>query len=200
MLLLVGVPCSGKSTLATALAACTRHLLLCKGNLDPKQRWMIANQDALGNRRNCEEVAREVLVQQFNHLKPSHFVNTPQLARPGAFQSKPSRARRWELEGGRLVVDRCNSTASQRAVWTKLARDCGLTSEEIGVVHLDTSLEDCKARVMSRKGHPTLPPSAKSVGVINGFAEGFELPTEREGFLADNILTLDGLTLEVKLS
>jgi len=162
---------------------------------DPEQLWVIVNQDVLGDRRNCEEVARQVLVKRRNCLRPSDLAKGPLQAGPTAFQRKPTE---WEVSGGRLVVDRCNSTASQRAVWTRLATDCGLTSEEIGVVHLDTAVEDCKTRVMSRRGHPTLPPRAQSARVIEGFAAGFETLAESEGFLADNILTLDGLTLQVK--
>eukprot|EP00930_Biecheleria_cincta_P036770 TRINITY_DN2519_c1_g1_i1.p1 TRINITY_DN2519_c1_g1~~TRINITY_DN2519_c1_g1_i1.p1 ORF type:complete len:1371 (-),score=221.24 TRINITY_DN2519_c1_g1_i1:278-4390(-) len=83
----------------------------------------------------------------------------------------------------RLVVDRCNSDAAQRAVWVQSAvRDFGLSAKDIGCIWLDVPAEECGRRVLNRFGHRTLPPQEASLKVIRGFAKSWQDPGVDEGF------------------
>jgi len=72
MLLLVGIPGSGKSTFATTLESVAPHL------------YVRINQDTLGSRRRCEDLTRQVLAQHkcpiidrcnFNVSQRRHFLD-----------------------------------------------------------------------------------------------------------------------------
>lgn len=44
-----------------------------------------------------------------------------------------------------------------------------------------TPVEECVTRVMTRQGHPSLKPGAKSAGIVRGFRTQLEAPREAEG-------------------
>lgn len=81
--------------------------------------------------------------------------------------------------GRRVVIDRCNHDRSQREGWTNLLGRSGVPGTAAQVVWLDVPLRECKRRVMARTGHPTLPPTQKSMGVLDRFARIFEPPSQR---------------------
>ena len=91
-----------------------------------------------------------------------------------------------------MIIDRCNATVDQRSVWINLAARCRLPLSRIAVVYLQTTIDECKRRVMSRRGHATLPAKQSSMRVVDSFAHDLEPPTRAEGFLPANMVALDG--------
>ena len=107
LLVLCGLPGSGKSTTAERLA---------RGG------WSVVNQDSLGSRQACMKAARQALRQQ-----------------------------------GRVVIDRCNVNAAQRAIWTQLAvQEFELLPGQMGCVWLDVPDHECGRRVLRRFSHSRL--------------------------------------------
>lgn len=133
LLLLCGLPGSGKSSLARSFAA--------------SPQWCVVNQDSLGSRQACMKVARHALASDRS-----------------------------------VVIDRCNVTRGQRAIWTLMASEFHLAPSQVGCVWLDVSAEDCGQRVLQRFGHRTLPPRNASLKVIRGFARQWQAPDCAEGF------------------
>ncbi|CAK9021617.1 Transcription factor bHLH140 (Basic helix-loop-helix protein 140) (AtbHLH140) (bHLH 140) (Transcription factor EN 122) (bHLH transcription factor bHLH140) [Durusdinium trenchii] len=86
----------------------------------------------------------------------------------------------------KVLVDRCNVTRAQRALWTRLAKtEFHLSPSELACAWLDVPQEECARRVLQRFGHRTLPPQEASSKVIGGFARHFEEPqltASAEGF------------------
>mmetsp|Transcript_11710 Transcript_11710/g.40467 ORF Transcript_11710/g.40467 Transcript_11710/m.40467 type:complete len:136 (+) Transcript_11710:410-817(+) len=91
----------------------------------------------------------------------------------------------------------------QRAHWIRLGKQRGLSRQQIAVkCHMEPTLsaldqrndtleqvmlfqahpDVCCDRVMSRRGHPTLGPNKKSLGIVRKFAQSFQQPREEEGF------------------
>lgn len=59
------------------------------------------------------------------------------------------------LESGfSVIIDRCNSSVSQRKHWIKLALDYDV--EVITAIKLVVDPEECLARIMERKNHETI--------------------------------------------
>ena len=85
-------------------------------------------------------------------------------------------------EGARVVVDRTNIDAEQRAHWLRLARQHRLPDSAAACVVLSAPRAECERRVLARRGHPTLPPDASSVGVVRRFAAQYQAPSPQEGF------------------
>lgn len=81
-----------------------------------------------------------------------------------------------------VVIDRCNVTRGQRAIWTLMASEFNLAVSQVGCVWLDVSAEDCGQRVLQRFGHRTLPPRNASLKVIRSFARRWQAPEVVEGF------------------
>lgn len=133
LLLLCGLPGSGKSSLARSFAA--------------SPQWCVVNQDSLGSRQACMKVARHALASDRN-----------------------------------VVIDRCNVTRGQRAIWTLMASEFNLAASQVGCVWLDVNAEECGQRVLQRFGHRTLPPRNASLKVIRGFARQWQAPDVAEGF------------------
>ncbi|KAJ1636833.1 hypothetical protein T492DRAFT_358627 [Pavlovales sp. CCMP2436] len=79
-----------------------------------------------------------------------------------------------------VMIDRCNFDADQRRTWVELSQWSPLVSGSVIAISFKPSLETCKARVLRRKGHPTLsgPLSDKVVERIVG---SFVMPHESEG-------------------
>eukprot|EP00871_Galdieria_phlegrea_P003646 jgi/Galph1/4282/GphlegSOOS_G2903.1 len=129
VLLLVGLPGSGKSTFAEQLEA--------KG-------WVRICQDELKSRYVCEEYLRNNLVHN-----------------------------------SRIVIDRCNVTREQRAIWINYAK---ASNAIIGCVVFAIPLQDCLLRVAQREEHPTLKGSNQQTeSIILNFAKEFCAPIPEEG-------------------
>jgi len=89
-------------------------------------------------------------------------------------------ARRALGEGRPVVIDRCNISRMQRRVWLGVSDEFGAG---VGCIWLDIHPTECGARVLQRFGHPTLPATASSLKVIDGFSNRMEAPMEAEGFV-----------------
>jgi predicted kinase len=82
------------------------------------------------------------------------------------------------LEEGteRIVIDRTNPMAAQRAQFTAAARQRGY---RVKIVHLDTSRADCEQRIRGRSSHPTL--TAGRMGqAIHRYLATLTVPQEDE--------------------
>jgi predicted kinase len=138
VLLLVGLPGSGKSTLAEALCRARPH------------HYVRINQDTLGNRQKCVQLARRTL-----------------------------------LQNGRCpIIDRCNTSVSQRRHWTTLAQELagGGGGAPVDCVVLDVPAEECLRRCQCRRNHPTLPPH-QARGIIRAMQREWQVPSAQvEGF------------------
>ena len=98
-------------------------------------------------------------------------------------RKKCEHAARLALNSGRRVlIDRTNIDVHQRSHWVKIARQCRVPTAATAAVFLDVDIRTCKERVMSRLGHPTLTPCAKSLKIVDNFFEGLSMPKEIEGF------------------
>lgn len=79
-----------------------------------------------------------------------------------------------------VIVDRCNFDADQRRPWVELAQWSPLPLILTAIVFAP-SLDRCKARVLSRRGHPTLSgPDAPKV--VDRMASLLVPPADGEGF------------------
>ena len=106
-------------------------------------------------------------------------VNQDGLGSRGACEAEVDRALR---ENKRVMVDRCNFDSSQRAHWLLLCRAHRVPVAAICALQLEVPIDECVARVMNRKDHPTLKPNTKSAGIVKRFARLLHPPELREGF------------------
>jgi energy-coupling factor transporter ATP-binding protein EcfA2 len=90
MLILVGPPGAGKSTLATAIRTAA----------GPQGGWIVVNQDSIGNRRQCEDLVLHVLGGDRRGRDGGN----------GRGQRGPGGGRKdWShLSGTKVIIDRCN--------------------------------------------------------------------------------------------
>lgn len=83
--------------------------------------------------------------------------------------------------GERVVVDRCNHDAQQRAHWVRLLDAAG--GGRAYALWLDVDEDECVARCRARRGHRTLPPE-KAARVIRGFRDTWVPPDATSDGLA----------------
>ncbi|KAJ7576974.1 ATP dependent DNA ligase [Mycena floridula] len=82
---------------------------------------------------------------------------------------------------GRVILDRCNTAASDRKSWLNLAANWAVSPVAIW---FDYSLELCTSRAQSRIGHPTLPPGRRVINAVDQMEKMFVRPSVEEGFKA----------------
>ncbi|KAF8079132.1 ATP dependent DNA ligase [Lyophyllum atratum] len=82
---------------------------------------------------------------------------------------------------GRVLLDRCNTAATDRKMWLRLASNW-CTAPVCIFFDYDRGL--CTARAQMRAGHPTLPPGSRVRNAINQMQQVFVQPTLQEGFKA----------------
>lgn len=80
-----------------------------------------------------------------------------------------------------VLVDRCNAHAKERKMWFHDIVESKLENVQMEAFFLNTSVEICKQRVLTRKDHPNLKGEA-GAGVIDQFVKNLEAPNPREGF------------------
>uniref|UniRef100_A0A7S1HDT8 Uncharacterized protein n=1 Tax=Hemiselmis andersenii TaxID=464988 RepID=A0A7S1HDT8_HEMAN len=85
-------------------------------------------------------------------------------------------------EQQRVVVDRTNIDEVQRSHWVGIARKTRVPQNGIVCLSFNVHPDVCKQRVMSRKGHRTLPATEASMQVVDRFVSSFVPPRESEGF------------------
>jgi predicted kinase len=161
MLLLVGLPGSGKSTFAKALIEAMPYKVresqillrsflrysLKLFNLLPRlclRQFTRINQDELGNRQKCEAKARMALD-----------------------------------EGKCPIIDRCNFDQSQRQKWFDIAKEKGGIPVDCITLHLPVGL--CIRRCEQRTNHETVAPS-QARAIINKIKQQYRPPGKKEPF------------------
>lgn len=80
---------------------------------------------------------------------------------------------------GKLILDRCNTSAADRKFWLQLAD----VKNAVCVV-FDYDAELCVSRAQKRADHPTLPPGSRVVNAVKQMVEQFSAPEPKEGFKA----------------
>jgi predicted kinase len=123
----------------------------------------------------CAELDRRLATMG---VPPPVRVSQDDLGSRGACQHLASTSLR---KGRSVVIDRCNFDIPQRLHWLKIARAAG-SGVPCVAVFLNTPIEICKQRVMQRKSHPTLNPSAESMRIVERFRQLLKPPTLSEGF------------------
>mgnify|MGYP001575787628 CR=1 FL=1 len=84
---------------------------------------------------------------------------------------------------GKLILDRCNTSAADRKFWLQLA-----DAKNAVCVLFDYDTELCVSRAQKRANHPTLPPGSRVVNAVKQMTEQFSAPELKEGLKA--ILTV----------
>jgi hypothetical protein len=92
--------------------------------------------------------------------------------------------------GHSVVIDRSNFDCTQRVRWIELAAAAQPVATVIAV-HLDVPEWLCRARILRRVGHPTLPPVPESAGILHMFVTTLVPPVLEEGFAAVYTVTDD---------
>lgn len=80
---------------------------------------------------------------------------------------------------GKIILDRCNTSAADRKIWLQLA-----DAKNPVCVLFDYDVELCVSRAQQRADHPTLPPGSRVVNAIKQMTEQFSAPQLTEGFKA----------------
>ncbi|KAG8931749.1 hypothetical protein FRC02_002207 [Tulasnella sp. 418] len=133
LVVLVGLPGSGKSWFSSAILARSPH-----------STWRVVSQDEAGSRSSCET----------------------DIGRRGT---------------GKVILDRCNPTASDRKQWLSLA---STWAQHPICIIFDYSVDLCIARAQQRVDHPTLPIGGRVITAVNSIDKMMERPTLEEGFEA----------------
>jgi atypical dual specificity phosphatase len=82
---------------------------------------------------------------------------------------------------GRVLLDRCNTGASDRIGWLDLASNWCTAPV---CIWFDYERDLCTSRAQMRVGHPNLPPGSRVRNAIEQMQKGFVQPTLEEGFKA----------------
>jgi len=82
---------------------------------------------------------------------------------------------------GRVLLDRCNTAATDRRAWLKLASNWVIAPV---CIWFDYDRDLCTSRAQMRAGHPTLPPGSRVRTAVAQMHEVFVRPTLKEGFQA----------------
>lgn len=83
--------------------------------------------------------------------------------------------------GRRVLLDRCNTAASDRKEWLKLASNwCNAPV----CLWFDYDRDLCLSRAQMRAGHPTLPPGSRVRNAVDQMHKVFVRPSLQEGFKA----------------
>ncbi|KAF9478075.1 ATP dependent DNA ligase [Pholiota conissans] len=133
MVVLVGLPGSGKSWFSNSLLA-----------REPAK-WLRVSQDDSGSRSACET--------DIGH----------------------------DPKGKRVLLDRCNTAATDRKLWLQLAANWCMAPI---CIWFDYDKELCASRAQMRAGHPTLPPGSRVRNAVEQMQKVFVRPTLQEGFKA----------------
>lgn len=177
VLVMVGLPGCGKSTLA-------RKMTACRGG---GRRWKRVNQDEMGSRRVCEQRMEEalkaghsVIVDRCNFdVRRVAVLSVCDVSVTCVFMS----SRRHE----RPTAHVCSQVA-QRHGWVALAKRLGVG--RIDALVLDISADVCKQRVTTREGHQTIAAGdPRGLAVVDRFSDLMQRPLRSEGFASVYVAT-----------
>ncbi|KDR85813.1 hypothetical protein GALMADRAFT_234907 [Galerina marginata CBS 339.88] len=88
---------------------------------------------------------------------------------------------RTPQKGKRVILDRCNTSASDRKSWLALASNWCVSPI---CIWFDYDQELCISRAQMRAGHPTLPPGSRVRNAVEQMQRVFVKPSLEEGFKA----------------
>ncbi|KAF8167285.1 ATP dependent DNA ligase [Crassisporium funariophilum] len=83
--------------------------------------------------------------------------------------------------GKQVLLDRCNTSASDRKLWLSLASNW---CESPVCIFFDYDRDLCISRAQMRAGHPTLPPGSRVRNAVDQMLKVLVRPTLQEGFKA----------------
>jgi hypothetical protein len=163
VIVLVGIPASG---------VCS---LLCISPFDVKQ----LNNQITSHVYTAGKTTTVSLLQELGNFE---VISQDQL---GSRLKCETAFKRALSEGHNIIVDRCNHTKKQRMVWTDLVqaftRRTGAAVSLVALV-LKTPKEECMARALFRRDHPTLPVDQSGMVIERFYWEFENVRREREGF------------------
>ena len=87
----------------------------------------------------------------------------------------------------RIIIDRCNVTAAERAEWYKVIHSP--RKGDISLVYLETDVSTCKSRVQNRPGHETIP-MGRGGRIVSQMSQKLEPPTMRENIMFGSVNVL----------
>ncbi|KAJ7608801.1 ATP dependent DNA ligase [Roridomyces roridus] len=82
---------------------------------------------------------------------------------------------------GRVLLDRCNTAATDRKIWLALASNWAVSPV---CIWFDYDKELCESRAQMRAGHPTLPPGNRVRSAVEQMHKALVPPKLNEGFKA----------------
>ncbi|KAJ7762358.1 pfkB family carbohydrate kinase-domain-containing protein [Mycena maculata] len=82
---------------------------------------------------------------------------------------------------GRVLLDRCNTSAADRKIWLGLASNWASAPV---CIWFDYEKVLCESRAQRRAGHPTLPPGNRVRNAVDQMHKALVPPTLKEGFKA----------------
>lgn len=160
LIVLCGYAASGKSTFAKALVAASPY-------------FVRINKDEMRGKGECENTLFDAITAINANSKKSG-------GRPGRTVETIG-INPVSHEAGAVVIDCCNLSAAKRSEWVKLAH-----SPRAWCVYFNIPLEQCKERIQSRRGHPTILSGEAGVRILGSMQRMLEPPNattaRKEGF------------------
>lgn len=158
LIVLCGFPASGKSTFAKALAAASPY-------------FVRINKDEMRGKGECENTLFDAITAINTNSKRGGGARKPTAAIDSVVSP----------EAGTVVIDNCNLLAAKRKEWCDLAH-----KPRAWCIHFDVTLEECKQRITSRTGHPTIKSGEAGVRILDSMQRMLERPSPstaaKEGF------------------
>ncbi|KAG9292839.1 hypothetical protein G9A89_016201 [Geosiphon pyriformis] len=78
-----------------------------------------------------------------------------------------------------VIIDRCNFDEAQRKTWVQIAWNYNVP---VDVIIMDTSYEECAARINVRQNHPTDVQGIEGIKILEKFKDWMKEPRIEEGF------------------
>jgi len=160
LIVLCGYAASGKSTFAKALASASPF-------------FVRINKDEMRGKGECENTLFDAITAINANTKKSGGRPGRAVETIGINPVSP--------EAGAVVIDCCNLSAAKRSEWCKLAH-----SPRAWCVYFNIPLEQCKERIQSRRGHPTILSGEAGVRILGSMQRMLEPPSaataRKEGF------------------
>ncbi|KAK8849610.1 hypothetical protein IAR55_004945 [Kwoniella newhampshirensis] len=220
LLVLVGLPGSGKTTFAESLVRASNSASSSQPSSSSSSSWECAlgtvsesnvnptepnlaphgiNSTTPGFvfNSNCqsESVVRRQQQQQQQQTRRRQrriWIRASQDDAPSRRRQECESRVRWGLrQGYNVIVDRCGFDVVQRSHFINIAHSSfPLPRPRIHCLIFDVSNSTLEARLMARPSHPTIPDAETGLRVLRQMRAGFRPPTSHDGEGFDKIFTL----------